>query len=125
MLASYSGLTDEEKERNSFGTAFKYDYDKTLNFIYPSSYPGQFDDINTCKAKMEKIDRDLYRLDVSLIKKGLLSGTKLDIYYQGFPTMKHLKHSNYLKKAGVKVFQHNSRSENTIVKIIADNKFVS
>lgn len=118
MLPNYAHLTDEEKERNSFGKCFVYKYDKTLNFVYASSYPDHFDDISMCKAKAVELDREHFHLDMGLLKKGLMKGTLLDVYFHGFPTMKQLKHESYLKKAGVKVFQQNSRNNNMIVKII-------
>ena len=124
MAAHYSSLTDEENERNSFGKCFQYSYDKNLNFTYPSSYPGLFKDIKSCKAKVAPISREKFHLEISQLKKGLSKGTKLDTYFHGFPTMKHIKHTSYLKKAGVCVFQRKSRSHNTIVKILADNKQV-
>ena len=124
MAAHYSSLTDEENERNSFGKCFQYSYNKNLNFTYPSSYPGLFKDIKSCKAKVAAISREKFHLEISQLKKGLSKGTKLDTYFHGFPTMKHIKHTSYLKKAGVRVFQRKSRSHNTIVKILADNKQV-
>ncbi|XP_047139268.1 5'-3' exoribonuclease 1 isoform X1 [Hydra vulgaris] len=113
-----SRLTEEEKQRNSFGCSYKYNYDKALNFVYPSCHPD-FDDITSCKAKVEIVHKDLHRLQINQIKKGLMKDIKLDIYLQGFPTMKHLKFESYLEKAGVKVFQYSSRSENTIIKILS------
>lgn len=74
MNAHYSSLTDEEKGRNSFGECYRYRYDKTLNFNYPSAYADVFEDINVCKAKCDMLHRDLHRLDVLQIKKGLLKG---------------------------------------------------
>ncbi|XP_066932891.1 5'-3' exoribonuclease 1-like isoform X3 [Clytia hemisphaerica] len=120
MEECYLRLTDEEKERNSFGKCLKYTYDPNLNFIYPTSYPGVFEDVNRCKAHKEDIHREQFHLDTRYLKKGLMEGTQLDVYFPGFPTMRHLRHKSYLKKAGVKVFQYNSRSENTIVKLIGN-----
>ena len=124
MDRCYTSLTDEEKGRNSFGKCLKYTYDKSLNFIYPTTYPEIFEDVKACKALKEEIDRTKFHLDVSLLKKGLMEGTQLDVYFPGFPTMRHLEHKSYLKKAGVKVFQYNSRSENMIVKVMASGKEV-
>jgi len=121
MELYYDGLTDEEKARNSFGKCLKYKFDRSLNFIYPTSYPGVFEDVRCCKAQKEDLDRTMFHLDVRYLKKGLMEGTQLDVYFPGFPTMRHLKHKHYLKKAGVRVFQYNSRSENMIVKIIDKN----
>uniref|UniRef100_H2ZAS5 5'-3' exoribonuclease 1 n=2 Tax=Chordata TaxID=7711 RepID=H2ZAS5_CIOSA len=56
--------------------------------------------------------------DYNNFTKGLLSGCKLSVYYQGFPTLYHLPHKSYLKKQGVKVFQAPSRNENMILRIL-------
>ncbi|KAJ8958884.1 hypothetical protein NQ318_019652 [Aromia moschata] len=47
----------------------------------------------------------------------------MDVYYPGFPTMKHLKYKAYLKAAKIRVFESPSRNENMIVQIIPDEKF--
>lgn len=120
MESDYARLTDEEKLRNQFGKCFKYTHNPDANFVYLSSYPTEFEDVRRCQAQKEELDREKFHLDVSDLKKGLMKGTKLDVYFTGFPTMKHLKHKCYLKKAGVRVFQYNSRSENMIVKIVED-----
>lgn len=120
MEPNYSKLTDEEIQRNEFGKCFKYTFNPELNFQYPSSYPGVFEDIRRCRADKEELDREKFHLDICDLKKGLMKGTKLDIYFTGFPTMKHLKHKCHCRKAGVRVFQHNSRNENMIVKIVDD-----
>ena len=117
MERHYESLTDEEKLRNSFGRCLKYQYDGEMNFIYPTSYAGVFEDIRRCRAKKDTLDRTHFHLDPKHLKKGLMDGTHLDVYFPGFPTMRHLRHTTYLKKAGVKVFQYNSRSENMIVKV--------
>lgn len=117
MERHYESLTDEEKFRNNFGRCLKYEYNSTLTFSYPSSYPGVFEDIRRCKVKKDTLDRTHFHLHPKYLKKGLMEGTKLDVYFPGFPTMRHLKHTTYLKKAGVRVFQYNSRSENMIVKV--------
>lgn len=118
MDVDYERLTDEEKLRNQFGKCFKYNFNANINFVYRSSFPGVFEDVKRCHAECESLDRTKFHLDVSHLKKGLMKGTKLDVYFPGFPTMKHLKHKSHLKKAGVRVFQYNSRSDNMIVRII-------
>ncbi|XP_065061196.1 5'-3' exoribonuclease 1-like [Rhopilema esculentum] len=117
MATHYSRLTDEEKERNSFGKCLKYSYSKDLNFVFPSTYPGVFKDIAVCKAHCEQIDKDKFHIDIKFIKKGLSEGVQQDVYFPGFPTLKHIPHEAQLRKAGVRVFSYASKSKNTIISI--------
>ena len=39
------------------------------------------------------IDKDLFRIPPEKIYKGLCLGVSLDVYYPGFPTLKHLPHT--------------------------------
>ncbi|KAJ8980060.1 hypothetical protein NQ317_012900 [Molorchus minor] len=55
--------------------------------------------------------------------KGAYPGVKMDVYYPGFPTMKHLKYKGQLKPAKIKVFETPSRNENMIITIIPNEKF--
>jgi 5'-3' exoribonuclease 1 len=41
----------------------------------------------------ELIDKNKFQLPMESIYYGLLPGVKLDIYFPGFPTMKHLPHT--------------------------------
>ena len=43
---------------------------------------------------------------------GLVPGVKLDIFFPGFPTLKHVSHTAKLEKRGVRVFQAASRDDN-------------
>ena len=44
--------------------------------------------------------------------KGLCERVKLDVYFPGFPSLKHIPHTGQLEKRGVRVFQLASRGEN-------------
>ena len=43
---------------------------------------------------------------------GLMPGVKLDIFFPGFPTLKHIPHTASLERKGVRVFQAASRDDN-------------
>ncbi|KAE9415544.1 hypothetical protein Angca_009970, partial [Angiostrongylus cantonensis] len=73
-------LTPEEKSRNSFGDIL----------VFTSSCTNS----NKCST----LPRDAFHLDSQSIKYGLLPNVKMDVYFPGFPTMKHLPHSAVLKQ---------------------------
>ena len=50
--------------------------------------------------------------------QGLCQGVKLDVYFPGFPTLKHVDHDARLEKRGVRVFQAASRGENVILTLL-------
>ncbi|BFZ23484.1 hypothetical protein BsWGS_26524 [Bradybaena similaris] len=110
-------LTAEEKGRNRHGPHFMYQYTTDNMGSYPSSMPDVFPDVHINKAKITELDKDLFRIDANRLRKGLLDTVRLDVYFPGFPTLKFLPHSHELVKAGVKVFQHNSRGENMLLRV--------
>lgn len=34
-----------------------------------------------------------FHIDPGLLRKGLLPGAKLDVFFPGFPTLKHIRHT--------------------------------
>ncbi|XP_064642506.1 5'-3' exoribonuclease 1-like isoform X2 [Lineus longissimus] len=110
-------LTDDERKRNRHGPCRMYEYTPEPQQRYPSSMPGSFPDIIVNHAKITEFDHKDFVVPRHKLQKGLCPGVKLDVYFPGFPTMKHLPHSAQLKKTGVKVFQMNSRGENMMVTI--------
>ncbi|XP_074653880.1 5'-3' exoribonuclease 1-like isoform X2 [Tubulanus polymorphus] len=114
-------LTPAERTRNTNGSCIMYRFTEQSLGTYKSANPA-FPDILFNHAKESEIGAELYRLKPKEIKKGLCEGVRMDVYYPGFPTMKHIKHSAYLEKCNVKVFQMNSRSENMMLKIEDGNK---
>lgn len=54
--------------------------------------------------------------------KGLCRGVKLDVYFPGFPSLKHIPHCAHLEKRGVRVFQAASRDENVILTVTRDDQ---
>lgn len=111
-------MTLEEKKRNCHSPSLCYEYVPDTLAPYASSSPEVFPDIISNHARLTLIPKDEYQLPSKLIRKGILKGTRLDVYFPGFPTFKHLPHKAYLKKEGVKVFTANSRGENTMLSLL-------
>ncbi|KAL5015240.1 hypothetical protein ScPMuIL_009510 [Solemya velum] len=122
MRSQSHKLTNSEKNRNKHGPCLLYEYVPENQGTYPSSLPGSFCDIVMNNAKITYISTTEFVLDTSEIVTGLLADVKLNDYFPGFPTLKHIPHKAELKKAGVKVFQMNSRSENMMVHIIDESE---
>jgi len=113
-------LTLDERARNCYGPHLLYEYIPEAQGTYPSSLPDAFPDIVNHHAKLTEIPKEAFVIPVSKVKKGLFEGVRLDVYFPGFPTLKHLPHSAQLKKASVKVFQQNSRGENMVLKLLQE-----
>ncbi|CAB3404848.1 unnamed protein product [Caenorhabditis bovis] len=64
-----------------------------------------------------EVDKDTFRIPISRVKWGLIPNVKMDIYFPGFPTMKHLKHNGMLKKLNVNVFGMPSRKESMLLEV--------
>ncbi|KAK7476098.1 hypothetical protein BaRGS_00032652 [Batillaria attramentaria] len=110
-------LTETERRRNSHGPCCMYQWSPENQGLYVSPIPGKFPDIAANHAKLVEIPKFHFCIEPSRIKQGLLDGVQLNVFYPGFPTLRHIPHQHYLKKAGVKVFQHNSRGFNMMLKI--------
>lgn len=110
-------LTKEERERNRHGPHFLYYFTPENQGLYPSSLPGVFPDLHLTRAKVTELDKDMFRIDVNRLRKGLLDSVRLHVYFPGFPKLRFLPHTHELAKCGCKVFQHNSRGENMLLRI--------
>ncbi|CAL1537410.1 unnamed protein product [Lymnaea stagnalis] len=110
-------LTKEERERNRHGPHFLYYFTPDNQGFYPSSLPGVFPDLHLTRAKVTELDKDMFRIDVNRLRKGLLDSVRLHVYFPGFPKLRFLPHTHELAKCGCKVFQHNSRGENMLLRI--------
>ncbi|XP_028906650.1 5'-3' exoribonuclease 1 isoform X2 [Ornithorhynchus anatinus] len=108
-------LKKEEETRNRHSECLMCSYDKELEFRYLSPWPEKFPAIERCHTRYSLISLDAWHVDISHN-----TITKVDqkaLYFCGFPTLKHIKHKFYLKKAGVQVFQQSSRGENMLLEI--------
>lgn len=110
-------LTSVEKQRNKHGPCLLYTYSKEPLGKYSSSLPGLFPDINIDHALCTEVPMDSFRIDSQNLMKGLCKGVRLDVYFPGFPTLRHIPHKSELKRAEVRVFQMCSRYENMILTI--------
>ncbi|KAH9508699.1 5'-3' exoribonuclease 1 [Bulinus truncatus] len=110
-------LTKEERERNRHGPHILSFYTPENQGFYPSPMPEIFPDLHASRAKITELDKDIFHISSSLLRKGLLDTFKSETYFPGFPRLKFLPHTHELAKCGCKVFQHNSRGENMLLKI--------
>ncbi|KAL9624273.1 MAG: hypothetical protein Q9160_001520 [Pyrenula sp. 1 TL-2023] len=114
MATKDSFLTDDEKARNDFGVSLKFTFDKDVEFIYPSSYPGYFPDLPRCHCVQNIFDLPTMEgLDPYI---GLVEGVKLGTNaLAGFPSIKNLPHFGVLGFHAVNVFQSESRNESMVI----------
>jgi 5'-3' exoribonuclease 1 len=107
-------LSDDENHRNSFGASLKFAYSPDLDYIYPSSMPGYFPDLEHCHC-VENIF-ELPTMDGLDYYVGLIGGVHLGIEaLAGFPSLKTLPFTAQLNFHGVNVFQSDSRNESMVV----------
>ncbi|XP_065219617.1 5'-3' exoribonuclease 1 isoform X2 [Planococcus citri] len=120
MATCSDRLTDEEKERNSHGPMHVYTYSEENLGRYEA--PAYFNAIE----KNHAVDTPLHRDDIAVprekLRKGLLPGVLLDVFFPGFPTFKHLKYTHILEPKGVKIFQSPSQGMNMIVKPVKEQE---
>ena len=110
-------LTDGERARNEFGVSLKFTYSSEVNYTYPSSWPGVFQDISNCRC-VENIF-DLPTMDGLDVHVGLLNGVKVgQASLAGFPSLKVLPFAGQLAYHGVSVFQQESRNQSMVVTLL-------
>ncbi|EEC10068.1 pacman protein, putative [Ixodes scapularis] len=110
-----SKLTDEERERNTHGGHLLFTYSHEPVTSLKCKNKGLLPNIEVNHARVEVLDKNIFRLPKEEIKKGLLDGVKTDIYFAGFPTFRHLPHTAKLERASVKVFQSLSKNESVLL----------
>lgn len=121
MKPKDSMLSEAEKTRNEFGVTLKYTYSSEMNYIYPSSFPGLFPDIQHCHC-VENIF-DLPTIEELDIYVGLMEGAKLgQAALAGFPTLKTLPHIGDLDFHGTSIFQQESRNESMVITMLDSEK---
>lgn len=84
-------LTLEEIKRNTHGPMRVYSYTEEDLGEYPA--PSYFPQIKSNHAKCDFLSIEDIRVPIEKLVKGAYPGVKLDIYYPGFPTLKHLKYT--------------------------------
>nr|CAD7460816.1 unnamed protein product [Timema tahoe] len=113
-------LSPDEIQRNTPGPMLEYSY--TLEDLGRYESPGYFPALANNHAKMVKIYREEIYVDRSKLVKGLCPGVKLDVFFPGFPTLKHIPYTSSFRKAKVKVFQQPSRHDSLVLSITDQGK---
>lgn len=108
-------LTEGEKGRNRHGPMLQYDFCANDQGALPECLGQPM--IGHVFCKETRIDRDELHVPEHKLILGPCPNAAKEVYFPGFPTMRHLKHSAYLEKKGIKVFQQASRNESMIIKI--------
>ncbi|KAF7521522.1 hypothetical protein PCG10_008301 [Penicillium crustosum] len=110
-------LSADEKARNDFGACLKFTYSPEVNFVYPSSMPGVFPDLPSCRC-IENLF-DLPVMDGLVPYAGLMDGVHLGkAALAGFPSIKTLPHHGQLGFHGVCVFNQDSRNESQVITLL-------
>lgn len=117
MEERFEKLTEEEKSRNGHSGHLLFVYSEEPQPSRPCKGEQLVPCLGVNHAKVTELDMDAFRLPVSKIKKGLMEGIKLDVYFPGFPTLKHLNYTGCLKKESIKVFQALTRNESMVITI--------
>nr|CAD7397262.1 unnamed protein product [Timema poppensis] len=113
-------LSPDEIQRNTPGPMLEYSY--TLEDLGSYESPGYFPALANNHAKMVKVYREEIYVDRSKLVKGLCPGVKLDVFFPGFPTLKHIPYTSSFRKAKVKVFQQPSRHDSLVLSITDQGK---
>ncbi|XP_031621171.1 5'-3' exoribonuclease 1 [Contarinia nasturtii] len=108
-------LSEHERIRNSHGPMLQYDYCATNQGSQPECLGQQM--IGHVFCKETKIDRSEIIVPEDKLVLGPCPRAQKDVYFPGFPTMRHLKHSGKLETKRVKVFHQPTRNESMIIKI--------
>lgn len=116
MATRESRLTEEERNRNTFGDSYTFVYDPTYIAIYPSSLPGFFPDLHNSHCRIKVFN--LPTLGGLRLVKGLAEGALLGKHsLPGFPSLHTLPHTTSIDYHSVNVFQSDSRNQSVIVSI--------
>jgi 5'-3' exoribonuclease 1 len=114
MATKDGQLTSRERERNRFGVSITFSYNPEVDYVYPSSLPGIFPNLEHCQC-IENIF-ELPTMEGLKFYKGLMGGAQLGIHARaGFPSLKFLPFHAQHGFHGVQVFQQSSRNESMVV----------
>ena len=73
-------------------------------------------------ARRTDVWRREWDVAIKDLKKGLMDGVRMDVFFPGFPTLKHISHTAKLSTAGVRVFEQPSRGQNTLLTLKGQGK---
>uniref|UniRef100_A0A8C7V9Z1 5'-3' exoribonuclease 1 n=1 Tax=Oncorhynchus mykiss TaxID=8022 RepID=A0A8C7V9Z1_ONCMY len=107
-------MTKAEKARNRHTQCAVYSYHAELDYTSTSALPDLFPNIMHCHVRVTPVPMDAWHVSLSHVGRSINSS---QLYFCGFPTLKHIRHKFYKKKHGVVVFQQSSRGENMMLEI--------
>lgn len=84
-------LSEEERRRNSHGPMLVCTY--TAEDLGKYDAPLYFQTINHNHCKVQLVHAEHVRVPIDNLVKGAYPGATMDVYYPGFPTLKHLKYT--------------------------------
>ncbi|XP_012226430.1 5'-3' exoribonuclease 1 [Linepithema humile] len=117
MQPHLTKLTTEEQARNKHGPMCLYSHADEIRSVHKETvYFPEF----TSHAQVTLMIRDDVFVPREKLVRGLSPGFDLNVYYPGFPILRHLQHTAHLEKAKVKVFQQASLGDNMILTIISE-----
>lgn len=109
-------LNQEECSRNIHGPMLQYDYCKTSQGCIKGIFG--LPDLGNLFCTETTVTREEVYVPEDKLVLGPSAGSLHDIYFPGFPTMKHLTYSSTLQNGRVRVFDQPSRSDNMVIKVI-------
>lgn len=110
-------LTEYERNRNIHGPMLQYDYTSKDQGPLADSPFGQAGIAHTF-CKETQVSREAIQVaEDKMVLGPSMNAESIDVYFPGFPTMRHLKHSAALRAERVKVFEQASRNESMIIRI--------
>ena len=103
----YKHLRPEATERNKHGPmiCFTYSAERLGSYHAPQYFPI----IENNHSQQSEIWRSEWEVPISKLRKGIMPNVRLDVFFPGFPTLKHIPHKPKLKADGVRVFEQASR----------------
>ena len=115
MAPHEAKMSAEARARNTHGPMFVARYSTADLGQYRA--PQYFPTVERNHAAVELVKREDWDVPIHKLNKGLMEGVKLDVFFPGFPTLKHIRHTAELRKAGVRVFEQSSRGENMMLSL--------
>ena len=109
----YKHLRPEATERNKHGPmiCFTYSAERLGSYQAPQYFPI----IENNHSQQSEIWRSEWEVPISKLRKGIMPNVRLDVFFPGFPTLKHIPHKPKLKADGVRVFEQASRGFNMLL----------
>lgn len=102
MKPYLSELNDEEMRRNKHGPMCSFTYTEQSQGVYEA--PQYFPSVESF-AELELIERKNILVPINQLVKGLCPGVRMDVYFSGLPTLRHINHTAKLEAAKV-FFNH-------------------